>query len=173
MTITPQDESDRTRLADLVRHEADAKQRDRYRAVLLAMDGVEGDEIAEMLGRSPRFVDEWAARYRKGGLGALIPRKQPGRPPKLTPGQEARLRARLDAAARDGPPVGDGVCTLRGKDVCRIVEEEFGVTHTLGGIYDVLRRLGYSSLAPRPRHRKNDPAAMAAFREEAPLLPAR
>ena len=87
-------------------------------------------------------------------------------------GQEARLRARLDAAARDGPPVADGVCTLRGRDVCRIVEQEFGVVHTLGGIYDVLRRLGYSSLVPRPRHRKNDPVAVEEFPgEHAPLLP--
>jgi transposase len=170
MTITPHDEADRTRLAELVRSEADAKQRDRYRAVLLAMDGLEGDAIAEMTGRSPRFVDEWAARYRRGGLAALRPRKRPGRPPKLTPDQEAKLRARLDAAARDGPPVADGVCTLRGRDVCRIVEQEFGVVHTLGGIYDVLRRLGYSSLVPRPRHRKNDPAAVAAFADDrAPL----
>ena len=170
MTITPQDEADRTRLAELVRHETDAKQRDRYRAVLLAMDGSEGDEIAGMLGRSPRFVDEWAARYRRGGLAALRPRKQPGRPPKLTPEQERLLKARLDAGPREG--VDRGVCTLRGKDVVRIVEQEFGVVHTLGGIYDVLRRLGYSSLLPRPRHRKNDPAAVARFQEDAPLLPA-
>ena len=43
--------------------------------------------------------------------------------------------------------------------------------HTLGGIYDVLRRLGYSSLTPRPRHRKNDPQAVQSFVErDAPLL---
>lgn len=180
MRVIAHDEMDRPRLEVLVRSEANAKQRDRYRAVLLAMgegesDGAaerEGDEIAEMIGRSPRFVDEWVGRYRRGGLAALVPRKQPGRRPKLTPEQEAKLRARLDAAARDGPPVEDGVCTLRGKDVCRIIEQEFGVTHTLGGIYDVLRRLGYSSLVPRPRHRKNDPAAMAQFQQDAPLLPA-
>jgi transposase len=171
MTVIAHDESDRPRLEALVRSEADAKQRDRYRAVLLAMDDLEGDEIAGMLGRSPRFVDEWAGRYRRGGLAALVPRKQPGRKPKLTPEQETKLRERLDAAARDGPPVEDGVCTLRGRDVCRIVEEEFGVIHTLGGIYDVLRRIGYSSLVPRPRHRKNDPAAMERFVDGAPFLP--
>ena len=171
MTISPHDEADRSRLVELVRRETDAKQRDRYRAVLLAMDDSEGDEIAEALGRSPRFVDEWAARYRRGGLASLRARKQPGRPPKLTAEQGAKLRARLDAAARDGPPVEDGVCTLRGKDVVRIVREEFGVVHTLGGIYDVLRRLGYSSLLPRPRHRKNDPQAVQRFVErDTPLL---
>jgi transposase len=170
MTVTPHTPDDRLLLHERMTRESDAKQRDRYRAVLLAVGGMEGDEIAGRLGRSPRFVDEWASRYRKGGLDALVPKKQPGRPPKLTPEQEAALKQRLDAGPRDG----DGVCTLRGKDVCRIVEAEFGVVHTLGGIYDVLRRLGYSSLAPRPRHRKNDPRAAQQFVErDAPLLPGR
>ena len=167
MTVTPHDAHDRQLLDELVRREADARQRDRYRAALLAMDDLEGDEIAMRLGRSPRFVDEWAARYRRGGIEALRPKKQPGRRPKLTAGQEEQLKARLDAGPRDG----DGVCSLRGKDVCRIIEREFGVVHTVGGIYDVLRRLGYSSLAPRPRHRKNDPRAVQQFVErDAPLL---
>lgn len=167
MKITPRSAEDRDRLVEHVGRETDARQRDRYRAVLLAMDGHEGDAIAAMLARSPRFVDEWAARYRRGGLAALLPRRQPGRRPLLTPQQETRLRQRLDAGATGA----DGVCTLRGRDVVRIIEAEFGVTHTLGGIYDVLKRLGYSSLAPRPRHRKNDPAAAAKFvAEAAPLL---
>jgi len=168
MTVTPHDAGDRQLLDELVRREADAKQRDRYRAVLLAMDELEGDEIALRVGRSPRFVDEWVGRYRRGGVEALRPKKQPGRRPKLTPQQEGQLKARLDAGPRDS----DGVCALRGRDVCRIIEREFGVVHTLGGIYDVLRRLGYSSLVPRPRHRKNDPEAMRKFEADAPLLPA-
>jgi transposase len=175
MTVTPHDAGDRQLLDDLVRREADAKQRDRYRAVLLAMAtddgtgpgrGLGGDDIASRLGRSPRFVDEWVGRYRRGGLAALRPRKQPGRRPKLTPQQGERLKARLDAGPRDS----DGVCTLRGRDVCKIIEAEFGAVHTLGGIYDVLRRLGYSSLVPRPRHRENDPAAVQKFEAGAPLL---
>jgi putative transposase len=172
MTVTPHEAEDRQSLDDLTRRESDAKQRDRYRAVLLAMDDdpePEGDQIALRLGRSPRFVDEWVGRYRRGGLGALRPRKQPGRRPKLTPQQEEQLKARLDAGPRDA----DGVCSLRGRDVCRLIEQEFKVVHTLGGIYDVLRRLGYSSLVPRPRHRKNDPEAMRQFVEgRAPFLPA-
>ena len=170
MTVTPHDGADPGRLEQLVARERDARQRDRYRAVLLAMGDVElsGDELAEVVGRSARFVDEWVARYRRGGVDALRPRKPPGRRPALTPAQDERLRARLDAGPRDA----DGVCALRGRDVCRIIEQEFGVVHTLGGIYDVLRRVGYASLVPRPRHRKNDPAAMDRFtRADAPLLP--
>jgi transposase len=166
MTITLHHAEDWQRLEQRVKSEKNAKQRDRYRAVLLAIEGREGDDIALCIGRSPRFVDEWAARYRRGGIDALQGKKYPGRKPKLTPQQEEQLKARLDA----GPRRDDGVCTLRGKDICRIIEKEFGVVHTLGGIYDVLRRIGYSSLVPRPRHRKNDPEAMKQFEENAPLL---
>jgi len=168
MTVILHAAEDRQRLEELARRESNAKQRDRYRAVLLAIDDeLEGDQIADRLDRSPRFVDKWLARYRAGGIEALAPRKQPGRTPKLTPQQEQQLKARLDAGPRDA----DGVCTLRGRDICRIIREEFGVVHTLGGIYDVLARLGYSSLLPRPRHRKNDPAAMEQFtQQQAPLL---
>jgi transposase len=150
-------------------------QRDRYNVILLLGDGgPDGEElmreqIAATVGRSRQFVDEWARRYRRGGFGAIVPGKARGKRPKLTPEQDALLKARIDAGPRDA----DGVCTLRGKDIVRIAEEEFGVTHTLGGIYDVLRRLGYSSLAPRPSHRRKDPQAVQAFVESAPLLSAR
>src|SRR5690606_1266506 len=97
-----------------------------------------------------------------------IPRKPRGATPKLTPEQVERLKARLDA----GPLPEDGVCTLRGRDVVRILENEFGVKHTIGSIYSVLHRIGYSCLSPRPRHEKNDPAAIEAFKERAPLLSA-
>jgi transposase len=166
MTVTLHDQEDRITLEELVRKESNAKQRDRYRAVLLALDDLQGDHIARQIGRSPRFVDEWLARYRKGGMAAMKPRKQPGKKPKLKREQEAQLKARLDA----GPREEDRVCALRGKDIVRIIEQEFGVVHTLGGIYDVLRRLGYSTLKPRPRHPKNDPQAMEQFQQSAPLL---
>lgn len=167
MLVALHDPSDLQTLEQLVGRETNAKQRDRYRAVLLATGNLEGDAIAQTLGRSPRFVDEWVARYRRSGLPGLRPRKQPGKKPKLSPEQEEQLKARLDA----GATAADGVCTLRGKDIVRLIQREFGVVHTLGGIYDVLRRLGYSSLVPRPRHRKNDPAAMQQFQQQAPLLP--
>ena len=121
MVVIPHQDADRQRLQELVRAENNAKQRDRYRAVLLAMDDIEGDPIAELIGRSPRFVDEWAARYRRGGIAALVPKKQRGRKPKLTVEQEAKLRERLDAGPRDA----DGVCTLRGKDIVRIGSHRF------------------------------------------------
>jgi transposase len=151
-------------------------QRDRYNVILLLGDGgpdgqeLSREQVAAAVGRSRQFVDEWAGRYRTGGgFEAVVPGKAKGKPPKLTPEQDRQLKARLDA----GPREEDGVCTFRGVDIVRIIKEEFGVVHTLGGIYDVLERIGYSSLAPRPSHRKKDPQAVQAFTDSAPFLSGR
>jgi transposase len=146
--------------------ERDALRRDRYRAVLMALDGKEAEQIAEALGRARRSVQDWAYAYRDSGIDAVQPKPRPGRRPKLSRDREALLKARLDAGARPE----DGVCTLRGKDVVRILETEFGVKYSLGGAYDLLWRLGYSCLTPRPLHEKSDPAAIADFQSQAPLL---
>jgi transposase len=69
-----------------------------------------------------------------------------------------------------GPREGDGVCTLRGKDAVRILNEEFHAPYTLNGVYDLLHRLNLSCLTPRPRHEKNDPKAMEEFKKSTPLL---
>jgi transposase len=102
--------------------ERDALRRDRYRAVLMALDGKEAEQIAEALGRARRSVQDWAYAYRDSGIDAVQPKPRPGRRPKLSRDREALLKARLDAGARPE----DGVCTLRGKDVVRILETEFG-----------------------------------------------
>jgi len=146
--------------------ERDALRRDRYRAVLMALDGKEALDIAAALGRARRSVQDWAYAYRDGGIDAIQPKPRPGRTPKLPRDREADLQARLNAGAR----VEDGVCTLRGKDVVRILETEFGVKYSLGGAYDLLWRLGYSCLTPRPLHEKSDPQAIADFQLRAPLL---
>lgn len=166
MRIVEREPGDLAELSRRVRCESKAIQRDRYRAVLLALDGDEAVAIAGKLGRARRSVQEWVYAYRDRGIDALIPKKQTGAPPKLSAEQAERLKARLDA----GPLPSDGVCTLRGRDVVRILEQEFGVKHPIGSIYSVLHRLGYSCLSPRPRHEKNDPAAIERFKRDAPFL---
>ncbi len=170
MNVTERSGGDVAELTRRAREESRAIQRDRYRAVLMALDGREAVEIAMALGRARRSVQEWVYMYRDGGVDELLPGKSPGRPTKLPREREGEFRARLDA----GPtPADGGVCTLRGKDVVNILGREFGVTYSLDGAYDLLERLGYSCLTPRPRHEKNDPAAAADFKERAPLLSTR
>ena len=153
-------------LEELQRQERHAKQRDRYRTVWLALNGKTAPEIAAKLDRSRRFVQQWVYRYRDGGLAQLAEQPRSGAPTKLRRDDEAAFQIRIEA----GPGRGDGVCTLRGKDLQRILQEEFGAQYTLDGVYDLLHRLGYSCLKPRPRHRKNDVDRMREWQRSAPLL---
>ena len=167
MNITARDPQDIDELRRLIRGEGHAKQRDRYRAALLAIEGLETDAIIKALGRSRGFVQRWAYVYRDHGIGAIVPKRQPGARPKLAADKVATFKTRFEA----GPaPADGGVCTLRAKDAARILDQEFGVRYSLSGAYDLLHRLGYSCLKPRPRHRKSDPAAMAQWKASAPLL---
>jgi putative transposase len=167
MHVTARQEGDLQQLDALIRAEKDAMQRDRLRAARLALEGDEAVEIAEALGRSRRFVQEWAYAYRDGGIEAIKVGKSTGRPTKLPRDREQQFKARM----LGGPTDADGgVCTLRGADAVRILEKEYGASYTLDGAYDLLHRLGLSCLVPRPRHRKNDPQAMQKWLEDAPLL---
>jgi transposase len=175
MKVSLRDPADLPALRERMRLETNAKQRERLRAVLLAAEGedgaeLEGDQIASRLGRSPRFVDRWLARYRSGGLAAIKPGKAKGQPPKLSAEKQQMFKQRLLAGPTDAD---GGVCTLRGADAKRILAGEFGVEMGLSGVYDLMHRLNLSCLRPRPLHRKNDPKAVADWLERAPFLPMR
>src|ERR1051325_4491061 len=166
MRVSEREPGDVAELTRRARVETRALQRDRYRAVLLALDGQEAVAIARALGRSRRSVQDWVYAYRDGGIDQLLPGKSTGRPTQLPRQREGELKKRLDA----GPLAQDGVCTLRGKDVVRILEQEFGVRYSLDGAYDLLERLGYSCLSPRPLHEKSDPQQIEQFKQHAPFL---
>src|SRR4051812_44462473 len=133
----------------------------RYQAVVLAKQGHSAPAIAQILGSSRRAVQGWVARYNQGGVAALQERPHTGRPPRLAGPDLQRFRERLEA----GPKPEDGVCTLRCRDLRRILEEEFGVTLRRQALYDLLHRLNYSSLMPRPQHEQANPEVQEFFKE--------
>jgi transposase len=133
----------------------------RFQAVVLAHQGRTAPDIAEALGVSRRAVQEWVAKYNRGGSEALLERPRPGRPRRLGPDCYDALRQRLDAPARPE----DGVCALRGADIRRLVEREFAVALSLRSVYNLLGYLDYSSLMPRPQHKDADDELQAIYQE--------
>lgn len=172
MNIIERQPGDRQRLRQCVRSERSALLRDRHRAVLLALDGHEAIEIARMLGRSRRAVQDWCYRYRDSGLDALLPRPRGRQAPKLPVERQEAFRRRFLAGPTEADAQHGSLATLRGRDAVRILEQEFGVKYSLPGVYCLLHRLGLSCLRPRPRHRKADPQAQQEWLEQAPLLSA-
>lgn len=164
MKVHWKDPQDAQQLKQLIHQETNAKQRDRYRVVLLAGEGLTDqheltrEQIAHVTARSRQFVDEWVHRYRCGGVPALSPRKQPGATPKLSLEQQEQLKAMLDA----GPSQEEGLAAYNGPILRRKIQERFGQLYSLSGLYSLLHRLGYNDLMPRPSH----PGSSAQEQEE-------
>ena len=162
MHVEPHHTADQ--LAELIRAERRAKVARRLAAVRLALLGRTAPQVAGDVLLSERQVRTWVARYNAAGAGALADRPGRGRKAPLTDDQREQLKARV----RAGPTEADGVCALRGQDVRRILEGEFGLARCLQAVYDLLHRLGFEPLRPRPRHPGADPAARDRFKKASP-----
>lgn len=147
-------------LEALYRRERNAKQRDRYRAVLLALKGKTAPEIRQCVDRSRSFVQTWVYAYRDHGIAGIAVKKQTGQPTKLPRDQEPAF---LKALAQSDRP-------LRGQDMVAMLQESFGVTYTIQGAYDLLHRLDYVPLKPRPVNPKKDADAEQQWLKRAPFL---
>lgn len=167
MVVDWKDPADPQRLRELIDRESNAKQRDRYRVVLIAGEGLGDkpelyrDEIAAAVHRARQFVDKWVGRYRDGGIGALVPRRQPGAIPKLTIQQQKEVCEMLDA----GPSPQEALAAYNGPILREKIEQRFGKVYSLAGVYKLLHRLGFNDLMPRPTHPDTDPAKLEAFKK--------
>ena len=151
-------------LAARVKAEKRAVNQVRLRAILMVARGHRVPAVAEALSVGERAVRDWIYRYNKSGIGALQDGRM-GRQCRLSAEDQARLKERI----RAGPQADDGVCSLRGEDVRRILKDEFRVEYGLPGVYYLLHhQLGFSYLKPRPIHRKADPQAQEAFKKTSP-----
>jgi transposase len=133
----------------------------RYQAVILAIQGQDAKAIAQALDCSVRVVQVWIKTYNEQGPDALQEKPHTGRPPRLQGDQLLRFQQRLEA----GPTPEDGRSTFYGVDLQRILEQEFGVLLSLQAVYDLLHRLSFSSLMPRPQHKDADDELQAIFKE--------
>jgi transposase len=148
-------------LHTLYRSEPEARMARRIQGIWLARRGRTCREIMEVTGASRRTVQIWVAKYNAGDIEALLDRPRSGAPRKLPPKVEEQLRRRIAA----GPTEADGVSVLAAPAIRDLIEREYGVVYSLTGLYDWLHRMGFSYLAPRPRHEQSDPQAQADFKK--------
>ena len=135
----------------------------KFRAIILALRGWIARDIAEALGKSERTIQQWVIDFNRDGVDGLLDRRG-GNRFHLDDQQEQQIIEYLDAKARDPQ---DGVRHAR--ELIAWIEQKFNKTYSLSGLYDMLHRLGFSWLMPRPCHEKNDPLVMEEFQKKRPL----
>lgn len=102
MQIKPHHPEDLEQLRQRSRQQRAAKQRDRYRAVVLALEGHSAPQIARTLARSRRCVQIWVYAYRDRGSGG--DRSQtPARLPQQVAGGETTLFPRTSSGRSHRP----------------------------------------------------------------------
>ena len=151
-------------LKTVFRSEKNARFARRIHGVYLASKGLTCSQIMTITGAARRTIQQWVHKYNKQGIVGLKDKPRPGQPTKLPRKKELKFRKRIET----GPTKADGVSVLNGPVIRRILEREFGVLYSRQGLYDLLHRLGYSCLCPRPQHENANRRLQEEFKKTSP-----
>nr|BAL53487.1 transposase [uncultured Chloroflexota bacterium]BAL53997.1 transposase [uncultured Chloroflexota bacterium] len=137
-------QEDEATLKQLYMKEKDAQSRTKLQALWHLRQGRTIAEVAEIVGKHPRTIQDWIAWYRQGGVAEVLRRRHGGhggRQLYLTTEQMTELKQ----AAREGK-------FRRVQDGIEWVKERYKVAYTYSGMHGVFRRLELRKKVPRPRN---------------------
>ncbi len=135
----------------------------RRRAVALLAQGLGVRTVARQIGCSPSSVSRWQAELQAGGPDALRAKPPPGRSPRLTARQRARL---LKLLLKGAPAHGFATELWTLPRVAAIIARTFGVSYHPAHVWKILRGEGWSCQKPERRARERDEAAIQRWRAE-------
>lgn len=147
-------------LIQLKKQESHGKVRQWLHALILVKEGRTAKETADILHLNEKTVRRIVHRYKEEGIKGLD-LKYRGRPSQLDEKKAQDLKKRILAGAKKS----DHVKILRGRAIQRILCTEYKVDYTLRHVYNVLHRIGLSSLCPRPKHPKGNPQEQEWFKK--------
>ena len=133
-------------LRRLARREKDRAAAARMQAIAGALEGLPRAEAARLAGMERQALRDAVVRYNAEGLVGL------------------RGRATLKQVVLDGPDVeATGLSAWTLSELCRGVEERWGVSYHPSHMGKLMHQLGLSWQKARPSHPKADAAAREAF----------
>lgn len=134
----------------------------RLRGAKLLEQGVPPAEVARRLGVKRQSVFEWQALLKEKGLQGLKRRRR-GRPAQLSDAQCAELsKILVKGAIAEGFP--NELWTLQ--RVAKLIKERFGIEHSTGHVWYVLRKLGFSAQKPERRALQRDEQAIERWKRK-------
>lgn len=125
----------------------------RLRAWELKQKGWSQVKIAEALGVTEGAVSQWCKAARGGGVEALLTRKAPGPPPKLTKEQKSEIPALLLLGTEHYGFQGERWTCKR---IGVVIQRHFGVKYHHSHISKVMADLGWSPQIPTHRSNARD-----------------
>jgi transposase len=137
----------------------------RLLALAAVREGMSRAAAARLGGMDRQTLRDWVHAFNAHGPDGLINGTSPGRPPKLSAAQKQAVSRIVET----GPdPKTDGVVRWRCVDLRGIIKERYGVDLDEVSVGRLLKELGFAHMSARPRHPKQDKAAIAAFKKTSP-----
>ena len=150
-------QQDQETLERLYKQEKDYQNRTRLQALWLLRQDRAMAEVASIVGVHYRTLQEWIAWYRRGGTAEVLAHRHGGHggaERRLTPSQEAELKAKAEAG--EIRTLWDGV---------HWAQEAHGVKHTYWGMRRVFDRLELKKKVPRPKSPKASAVQQEAWKK--------
>jgi transposase len=137
--------------------EKDPQNRTRLQALWQLRRGRTTTEVADLVGKHPRTIQDWIAWYRQGGVEEVLGHRHGGHGGKESWLTEEQLEALKEAAsAGQVHSTQDGV---------QWAQEQCGVTYTYWGMRGVFDRLDLRKKVPRPRNPKASAEQQEAWKK--------
>lgn len=164
-TVPLREDYDAGRLRALSKRIGDPRQVRRLLALAAVYDGMSRAAAAKVGGMDRQTLRDWVHRFNEAGPEGLTDRPRAGRPRQLTEAQMGELAEIVET----GPdPATDGVVRWRRVDLCRVIEDRFGVIYAERTISDLLAWLSFSYISGRPQHPRQDQRVLEEFKKTSP-----
>ena len=124
------------------------------------------EQIAEVVGYAPSYVRMVQSEYKKEGEKSFYFKEKTGNlmNKNLPLEEEAALISQFEEKSKTGALV--EISEIH-QAYCQAVKEKSGKIPHKNSTYRMLKRHGWRKVMPRPKHKKNDPAALEAFKKGA------
>ena len=148
-------------LKEALAREKNPKIRERIRIIMHIKQGLSGRKTAKLTGPSRDTISRWVKRFNKNGFDGLHDKPRKGGKPKVDP------QKIIDILEKDPREFGYNIEGWTAKVLHVHILKAFGVNYHPNYIYQLVRRLGYSLIVPRPENiKKASEAEREAFKKK-------
>ena len=134
----------------------------RRRAMTLLDEGRSLNEVARKLGWAASSVMHWRDAREERGEEGLRVRSTPGRPPRLTPAQKARL---VKLLLKGAPAHGHRTDVWTTPRIAELIERHFSVLYHPDHVRRLLHQLGWTHQRPERRALERDEAGIERWKK--------
>ena len=134
----------------------------RLHVVLPVLRGASSYDAARLYGDSPRAIEYWVQRLLTGGLAGLGEGDHPGRPGRLSPTDQERLRTEIRRSPRE---LGYDQNLWDGLLLSHHLEQDYAISLSVRQCQRLFHQMGFTLQRPRRQAHEADPVQQEAFKK--------